>query len=610
MISAGRDRSARTPRAILVLFLLCAIALGPVYAVPFDETSLTDALAALGYAPDQWDLALAWEETPPNGQGGLVYGCHLVSANQTQMCDVYVDSQGGLLSAEALAALGVQSKNWSPAALIQQAENPPAVVVSARAGTCVPAPLTAEGPAGPTALVALPAFDATKALAEDASGESTVEKGVLRTGVILDIAQPIRVVSGACSEGAWEALPDGGRVWAAILYSEGAVGQRVHFPVLEVPSGAHVLVYNTASPDEVYGPYTNIADAESGLWSATCFSDAVTVECYVPPDAGEGPLDIEIDRIVHVYRDFEEWYATKAAGSCNLDVACYADWSGNALAVGGIGTVNNSGSLWCTGSLIADTNPATALPYFWTAHHCVGDQNAASSIEVYWQYQRDACDGTVPNPRNVPRTTGGADYVAGGAYPGAADFTLMRLRNDPPAGLTRLGWATGVQTIGADVTCIHHPSGDYKRITFGTLREGTDTCFGSGQPPPARFHQVLWGQGTTEPGSSGSPLMVTESQLLIGQLYGGYASCTLRNCPDYFGRFDTVFPVVATWLSPAHDALDVDWSGGIDSGDIQRVVNAALGQDPAPFDPDVDHSGGINAVDIQLIVIAVLTQSL
>jgi hypothetical protein len=52
----------------------------------------------------------------------------------------------------------------------------------------------------------------------------------------------------------------------------------------------------------------------------------------------------------------------------------------------------------------------------------------------------------------------------------------------------------------------------------------------------------------------------------------------------------------------------VDYSGTVDSGDIQKVVNAALGSDITPFQGDLDGSGRVDAVDVQLIVIGVLNQ--
>ena len=606
MTRRHHERSTMGARVAVQCVLLALLAAIAAAEERRDAPDLIRALESSGYTSREWTLLCAWEEATRDGQGATVWGCHLGAADGSQTQDVYLDKSGRLLSPDTLEALGVLPKNWFPPPLIQEAETASAPA-SVAATMTAPVPFSATETAGPTALVALPPINTEKALIEDASGESTLEKGAMRIGMFQDFEQPIRVTEAAASHGRWESQPGGGRLWAVTVYSPDAVALRVHFNRITLPEGARAVVYNMADPGEAYGPYSTPPGAEPDLWSATCFSDAVTIECYVPPQA-DGAFQLEIDRVIHVYRAFDEWFPPKsAAGSCNLDVACYPEWSGPALAVGGIGTVNPTGYLWCTGSLIADTNPVTAVPYFWTANHCVEDQAAASSIEVYWQYQRDACDGAVPSPRNVPRTVGGADYLVGAPYPTGADFTLLQLRNNPPEGLACLGWSSEATLAGTEATCIHHPSGDYKRISFGTLTRERDPCFAS--PPSASlFHRVLWDEGTTEGGSSGSPLMDTSTQLLVGQLYGGFASCTNTECPDYFGRFDKAFPIVQPWLAPEHDPLDVDYSGTVDSGDIQKVVNAALGSDITPFQGDLDGSGRVDAVDVQLIVIGALNQ--
>lgn len=572
------------------------------------------ALESLGYAADDYTVLLTWNEVARHGEGPLVIGHRVAAADGGRgTFDLYTDVNGAPLDAATLAALGIRPKVWDRPPVTHDAEQ--SVTVPKEAGP-PPEPVSASAGAGPTVLVALPAVDLEQILGEDARGESTAEKGVMRIGVFQELEQPVVVTAHNATHGVWETLDDGSQLWAATIYSPDAVGQRVHFRVLAVPAGARVVVYNVADPGEAYGPYQAPASAEPDLWSATCFSDAVTVECFVPAGTDPQGLRLEIDRTIHIYREFGRWPWLKAAGYCNLDVACdeewpeevaytAADWSTTALGIGGIGTIGHSGYLWCTGTLVADLDPTSTIPYFWTANHCVEGQGEAESIEVYWRYQRDGCGGTVPNVRTVPRTTGGADYLAGAVYPSGTDFTLLRLRDDPPAGLTYVGWSVGPPKIGTDITCVHHPSGDYKRIAFGTLTDGADPCF-SAAPPGTLFHQATWYAGTTEAGSSGSPLMVASTQRIIGQLYGGYASCSTPQCPDYFGRFDVTFPIVESWLAPDHDPLDIDYSGTVDAADIQKVVNAALGMDVAPYHADVDGSGSVDAVDVQLLIIAVL----
>ena len=50
---------------------------------------------------------------------------------------------------------------------------------------------------------------------------------------------------------------------------------------------------------------------------------------------------------------------------------------------------------------------------------------------------------------------------------------------------------------------------------------------------------IDWDKGTTEPGSSGSPLFDANHRV-IGQLHGGGAACG-NDLSDYYGRFHTSY---------------------------------------------------------------------
>ena len=63
-----------------------------------------------------------------------------------------------------------------------------------------------------------------------------------------------------------------------------------------------------------------------------------------------------------------------------------------------------------------------------------------------------------------------------------------------------------------------------------------------------------WEDGTTEPGSSGSPLFDGNTQRIIGQLYGGTASCTSIT-------YDTYGKVSTSWSLGLSDYLDPDNTG-------------------------------------------------
>lgn len=570
-------------------------------AAAFPEA--TAFLAAKGYAPDEYAVLLAWQEST---REGLLTGYHVLDKASWGTFDLYSGEEGRFLDTIELATLGVYPKNWDLGPIEQHTELPASAAAIAPKR---PIPVGVTHKALEAAPVELPLLDVGSLVEEDAQRAAAPGKHAQRLGVVRALPRPAIVRGQRTSPGAWRRLSNGGRLWAVRLISKQAKAIRVHFEELALPSGATLIVYNSAKPVEAYGPYWEPWGNDTDLWSASCFADSVTVECYVPQWAAVGGVNLVIDQIVHTYADFELLCWTKVAGACNQDVTCFSEWGTTALGVGAFTFIVLPDQLHCTGTLIADTDPSTQTPYFLTANHCVGSQEGAygtSSMEFYWLYQTPACGESAPRLADVPRTSGGADLLATVAEHGS-DFALVRLRNAPPEGLARAGWSTELPSVGTEVVCIHHPSSDYKRISFGTITDtGSPTQGGEPVKPYDLYHEVLWHLGTTERGSSGAPLFLADSQRIIGQLYGGYASCLATDEPDYFGRFDVTFPLVARWLAADSNPLDIDKSGSVTSADIQLVVNAALGM-PVIYNGDVDQSGEIDAVDVHLVIVAVLS---
>ena len=53
--------------------------------------------------------------------------------------------------------------------------------------------------------------------------------------------------------------------------------------------------------------------------------------------------------------------------------------------------------------------------------------------------------------------------------------------------------------------------------------------------------QVAYSGGSTQGGSSGAPLIDAQSQLIVGVLSGGHASCDDTDAFDYYGRLAVVW---------------------------------------------------------------------
>jgi V8-like Glu-specific endopeptidase len=212
----------------------------------------------------------------------------------------------------------------------------------------------------------------------------------------------------------------------------------------------------------------------------------------------------------------------------------------DAEGVAEISFIDSGQAYVCTGCLLNDTEPSTTVDYFLTANHCVGNQTVASTLEVFWFYQANACHATPPDRGSVPHTSGGATFLDGVDDRSGTDFTLLRLHQSPPDGVTYLGWTTTVPS-SETLACIQHPEEFDKRISFG---HKVDPGLGWED-----FTGVRWSTGVTEPGSSGSPLLNANHQV-IGQLYGGNSDCDHPSGVDIFGRFDLSYQMIQQWIDP------------------------------------------------------------
>ncbi|ORZ12445.1 hypothetical protein BCR41DRAFT_356081 [Lobosporangium transversale] len=106
---------------------------------------------------------------------------------------------------------------------------------------------------------------------------------------------------------------------------------------------------------------------------------------------------------------------------------------------------------------------------------------------------------------------------------------------------------------------IHHPSGDSKKISFffnGTLPKACWSECDLDDKKQYHWQIPKWSLGTTEPGSSGSPLFDANGRI-VGQLHGGAASCFNRNGYDVYGAITDSFRTspriqdrLATYLDP------------------------------------------------------------
>jgi lysyl endopeptidase len=367
-------------------------------------------------------------------------------------------------------------------------------------------------------------------------------------GALIRIGVHRPVPAAALSTGAWETTTEG-RVWRMALRSPGSEGIRVEFRSFSVGNGK-VWVHNGS---QAAGPYSGRGLFDDGhFWSATVFSETATVEYEPEVGAAEvTDLPFEIRSVAHrgkavsrrALQDVPQASSSDPADYCHLDPSCYADWKPAMSMVAEILFEDSGVEYSCSGSAIA-TRDDSFKPYLLTAGHCIHSEDSARSLETFWTYQTASCGGPPPASRgSSAKSTLGAHLIGSGSLE-QGDYSLVLLQN-VPAGVTFAGWDMADPPQGAMLTGIHHPKGSWKRISFGDRVGDATASIGGALAPASRYLQVLWNQGRTEPGSSGSPLFSSPG-VIVGTLTYGPASPDLTACEispsiDGYGRFTNAY---------------------------------------------------------------------
>ena len=442
----------------------------------------------------------------------------------------------------------------------------------------------------------MPAVDAARLRAEDARQDRAMGQRPIR------FATPHAVDLTPNNAGDWDEIAGGNLVWRLRVESKDALSLNFGFSEFHLPEGARLLVYpegltKNADPEAIQTFTAAHNKASGSLWTPIVPGDNAIIEVVVPK-ARMGELKLRLSSINHDYVGFGRLAREGAlaqtkgvSGSCNVDTVC-PDGDDFRDEIPSVGAYSRFGTFYCSGSLVNNTANDQKM-YFLTANHCgMGTADAAASIVVYWNYQNSTC-----------RTPGSAESGANGdgslaqnqtgavvrATNAASDFTLLEFDDaaDPAFNLSWSGWDRR-DLAPAGATGIHHPRVAEKRITHSDNPLRVEGYLGAS----GNTHLwVQWNQrGTTEGGSSGSPIYSPEGRV-IGQLHGGYASCTTTGADhvDWYGRLFTSWTGGGTAATRLSDWLDAAGTGAEFVDTIGADGGGTPGAPVAGFDFTVDN---------------------
>lgn len=402
----------------------------------------------------------------------------------------------------------------------------------------------AAGPLANVPVLTLPQIDRAALSTEDVQRRAN--------GQPARYAVPFATAANPNTHGLWEALDATWSLWRLRIACPDASHVNLGFQNFVMPAGARMMVY-ASSYQDIVRPFDASDQQPSGeLWTPVVQTSEIVCEVYVPT-ALRPQMQLQLTQVGSGYRFFgagdDAVGGIDPAGACNVDVAC-AQGAAYALEIPAIAAMSSAGSIFCTGAMINNT-ANDGRNYFLTAFHCGVTSANAASLVCYWNYQRAVCNtGSGP----LTQFTSGATWRAGYS---PSDFTLVELSSSPSLawGITHAGWNRGAAAPTSS-TAIHHPSGDVKKISFETAASTITSYGGTATPGDSTHLRIIdWDTGTTEPGSSGSPLL-DQNKLIVGQLHGGSAACG-NNLSDWYGRFaaswtggGTNTSRLSNWLDP------------------------------------------------------------
>ncbi|HAN19140.1 MAG: hypothetical protein A2X13_02395 [Bacteroidetes bacterium GWC2_33_15] len=398
--------------------------------------------------------------------------------------------------------------------------------------------------------IVLPSINISKLLSEDKIHEQTGLKS-MRYAEIIDIdVDP-------AENGEWEILQTGDKIWNIKIKSPEAYSLGVYFDKYRLPVGAKLFIYN---PDKTHilGAFTYKNNkTDNILATAPVKGDEIIIE-YFEPENVDFKGEFHISSIAHDYKNIFE-HLTKdtkgfgSSGDCNVDINC-TDGDEWQLHKHSVCKITQNGWL-CTGALINNTN-FDGNPFLLTAQHCIDQAYEASAAIFYFNYESPECNG-IDGPTD--QTLSGSTIIATSAN-NSLDFTLLELSSEPPAAYFPYyaGWNRNISDP-TSATSIHHPSGDVKKITK-SLDGATTGNYETDYSSFTHWWIDAWDSGTTEGGSSGSPLF-DQNKRIIGDLTGGDANC-VYNFNDYYQQFhhswqnsDNINNQLKAWLDPQNSGL-------------------------------------------------------
>ncbi len=423
-----------------------------------------------------------------------------------------------------------------------------------------------------------------------------VDEWQVSQGAPLRVAKLIDANLDIIKDGNQISLTDNQTVWQLRIQAEGAIAIMLYYNDFYIPEGGKLFIYNT-DKTQVLGAYTSATNPSTQKFATEFIAGDDIVLEYVPAANNAEQPRINIESIGYGYNHL---YITKtsslknASNDCMVNINCEEGDAWQAEKEGVCKMIQRIGksSYICSGSLVNNTKE-DLTPYVLSAFHCSqSESNVSASKDDYSQwlfyfgYERTQCTNLSIAYR--PNTMTGCIKVASTPTSGGSDGLLLKLNQSIPESYNVYynGWDRSDKAAQSGVG-IHHPNGDYKKIS--TFKSPAKTITWNDINGVRGYNNAHWnvifdatnnGQSVTAGGSSGSPLF-NQNKLIVGTLTGGDSNCNDK--PDGSNIYGKLF---YHWNKfPGSDTTRMDiWLDPINKGVTQLAGRYAAQNKLSPTD--------------------------
>ena len=368
----------------------------------------------------------------------------------------------------------------------------------------------------------------------------TVDRWQVSQGAPLKVGVMIPTDLTIDNAGSWETLTEGRKVWRLQIQAKNAIALMLSFKDFYILENGKLFIYSS-DKTHLIGAFTHRTNPPTKEYATEFLAgDQIILEYEAGTTSENDRPRIAIDAVgygynhLHISRTAD--IGPGASGSCMVNINCEEGeaWQTEKNGVCQMTLPIGRYIYICSGSLVNNT-AEDLKPYILSAFHCIDldvpvTEKDLNKYNFKFHFERTGCE----NNFNIIsyKTITGCKKIAGIPLEGGSDGLLLLLNQDIPEDYNVYynGWDRSNTAANSGVG-IHHPAGDYMKISTFKKTAKTSTWYGidsvKGAPNAhwdVIFEQTANGHAVTEGGSSGSPLF-NQNKLIVGTLSGGSSTC-------------------------------------------------------------------------------------